>query len=313
MTLVQLEYIVALDTYRHFVSAADSCFVTQPTLTMQVQKLEDEIGTLLFDRSKKPLMPTEMGMHFIARAREILREVNDLKEVVTADRFSIEGTFRIGIIPTLAPYLLPLFLQKFISENPNTKLIIEEIESLQMIQRIKEESLDLAIIVTPLLEKNIREIPLFNEPFLVYLPPLHSLIKQTKIDPQALGNEPVLVLSEGHCFRNQSLKICHQENMNMLHDTLKGFAYQSGSIETLKKMVDKGLGYTLVPELSVIDDLEKLNIKRFEGQEPVREVSLACHKNFSKERLLEKLRESILSVLPVHFTQDKAYVKVRWK
>ena len=119
MTLVQLEYIVALDTYRHFVSAADSCFVTQPTLTMQVQKLEDEIGTLLFDRSKKPLMPTEMGTHFIARAREILREVNDLKEVVTADRFSIEGTFRIGIIPTLAPYLLPLFLQKFIWDIAN--------------------------------------------------------------------------------------------------------------------------------------------------------------------------------------------------
>lgn len=309
MTLIQLEYVVALNTHRHFITAAKKCFVTQPTLTMQIKKLEDEIGTLLFDRSKKPLEPTAVGIQFIEKAREILQETKQLEDLVSKERFSIEGTFRIGVIPTLAPYLLPLFLPHFIQKYPKTILIIEEVESLQMIQRIKEESIDVGIIVTPLQEKSLREIPLFNEPFLTYLPPYSSLLNQKNVNAQQLEPFDALVLTEGHCFRNQSLSIC---NTNLSH-SVKGFQYQSGSIETLIKMVDSNLGYTLIPALAVDKRLDKTRIKRFEKPEPAREVSLTCLKSFAKERLIEIIRESILKVLPKHFEQDKNYQKVRWR
>ncbi len=309
MTLVQLEYIIALDTHRHYVKASKSCFVTQPTLSMQVQKLEEEIGTLIFDRSKKPLKPTKIGIQFIEKAREILQEVKLLEDIVSDERFSTKGTFRIGIIPTLAPYLLPIFLDNFIKKHPETKLIIEELESLQMIKRLKAETLDIGIIVTPLQEKSIREIPLFSEPFLVYLPKNHKLINKEKLTSNDLNDENVLILSEGHCFRNQTLKICNQSYS--LEEN--GFEYQSGSIETLKRMVDKGLGYTLVPELSVPDYKEQANIKRFQALEPIREVSLVCLKSFAKEKLIENFREAILKEIPKHFTKSNEYIRVRWR
>ena len=309
MTLVQMEYIIALDTHRHYVTASKHCFVTQPTLTMQVKKLEEEIGTLLFDRSKKPLKPTKTGVQFIEKAREILREVKQLKNLVSEERFSTDGTFTIGIIPTLAPYLLPLFLAKFVKENPQSKLIIQEIESLEMIKRMKDETIDIGIIVTPLKEKSIREIPLFYEPFLAYLPNNHRLLSKVRITANELNNENALVLSEGHCFRNQTLKICNQN----IEESNIGFEYQSGSIETLKRMVKKGLGYTLVPELSVIDEMSNPNIKRFQAMEPVREVSLACSKSFAKERLIEKIRDSILNEIPEKFIKKEDYVRVRWR
>ncbi|MGB1018698.1 MAG: LysR substrate-binding domain-containing protein [Chitinophagales bacterium] len=304
-----MEYIVALDTYRHYVTASEKCFVTQPTLSMQVHKLEEEIGTLLFDRTQKPLKPTQIGVQFIEKAREILREVKQLEAIVSEERHSIEGVFHIGIIPTLAPYLLPLFLPSFVKQNPKTKLVIEELESLEMIRRIKEETIDLGIIVTPLQEKSIREIPMFNEPFLVYLPENHTLLEKKTIKPDDLKVENALVLEEGHCFRNQSLKICKQTAS--IETT--GYEYLSGSIETLKRMVDKGLGYTLVPELSVLNQENKQNIKRFEEKQPVREVSLACHKSFAKERLIEKIRDVILKNIPEKFTINEDYIRVRWR
>lgn len=309
MTLQQMEYIIALDTYRHYVTASEKCFVTQPTLSMQVHKLEEEIGTLIFDRSKKPLKPTKIGIQFIEKAREILREVKQLEAIVSDERHSIEGVFKIGIIPTLAPYLLPIFLPNFIKENPNTKLIIEELESLEMIRRIKEETIDVGIIVTPLQEKILREIPLFNEPFLVYLPENHPLSSKDRLTSNDLNDDNALVLAEGHCFRSQSLKICSQTAS--VKNT--GYDYLSGSIETLKRMVDKGLGFTLVPELSVIDEKNRKNIKRFEAKEPVREVSLVCHKSFAKERLIEKLHDEILRDIPESFTKKDDYIRVRWR
>lgn len=309
MTLVQLEYVVALDRHRHFITAAKKCFVTQPTLTMQIKKLENEIGTLLFDRSKKPLEPTVVGLQFIEKAREILQETKQLEDLVSKERFLIEGSFRIGVIPTLAPYLLPLLLPHFIQKYPKTILIIEEVESLQMIQRIKKESIDIGIIVTPLQEKYLREIPLFNEPFLTYLPPYSSLLNQKNITAQQLEPFDALVLTEGHCFRNQSLNIC---DANLSH-SVKGFQYQSGSIETLIKMADNNLGYTLIPELAVSERLDKTRVKRFKNPEPVREVSLTCLKSFAKERLIEIIRKSILNILPKHFEQNKNYRKIRWR
>lgn len=309
MTLVQLEYVVALASYKHFTTAAKKCFVTQPTLTMQVKKLEDEIGAKLFDRSKKPLEPTAIGIPFIEKAREILEEAKQLKDSISVERFSVEGSFRIGIIPTLAPYLLPLFLPHFIQKHTKTTLVIEELESLQMIQRIKNNSIDIGIMATPLQEKSLREIALFNEPFLSYLPPQSPLLQQKIVTAQQLEPFDALVLAEGHCFRNQTLNIC---NANLSH-SLKGFQYQSGSIETLIKMVDNNLGYTLIPQLAINKKLNTNRIKHFDQPEPVREISLICRKSFAKERLIEILRESILNVLPQNLEQNQNYQKVRWR
>jgi len=170
MTLQQLEYVIALDNYRHFVTAAQKCFVTQPTLTMQVKKLEDEIGIKIFNRSKKPLTPTKAGEQLIAKAREILRDVTELKDLVSNEKESMAGTFRLGIIPTLAPFLMPLFLPYFRKHYPEVKLIIRELQTLDIIKELKTDTLDIGLVVTPLDENSLKEIPIFYEPFVFTIP-----------------------------------------------------------------------------------------------------------------------------------------------
>ncbi len=309
MTLQQLEYVVALDSYRNFVLAAEKSFVTQPTLTMQVKKLEDEIGVQIFDRNKKPIQPTPAGERVIMKARQILREVNQLKEFISSERNSVKGNFKIGIIPTLAPYLLPLFLPHFTRENPETHLQISELQTEEIVKGLKNDTIDIGILVTPLLEKTFREIVLYNEPFLVYHPQDHPFASQDKIDPDMLNLNEMLILNEGHCFRNQILNICNSDFAN----SSVGFDYQSGSIESLKNLVNRGVGYTLVPELSICDNREQNQIKRFNEPEPVREVSLVVHKGFTKESLIEKLRDLILQNIPDHFVKSKKYMKVMWR
>jgi LysR family transcriptional regulator, hydrogen peroxide-inducible genes activator len=309
MTLQQLEYVVALDSHRNFVIAANKCFVTQPTLTMQLKKMEDEIGVLIFDRNKKPVQPTLAGERIIMKARQILQEVDQLKAFLSNERESLHGSFAIGIIPTLAPYLLPLLLPSFNQENPVTYLQIYEQQSEEIIRGLKNNTIDIGILVTPLKEKSIREIVLFQEPFLLYHPLDHQFAKANKVKPEMLHLSEMLILDEGHCFRNQTLNICNSEtNKNNL-----GFNYQSGSIETLKNLVNKNLGYTLVPELSVHSRHDHTQIKRFESPEPVREISLAVHKSFTKELLIEKLRNIILKQIPDNFAKNNKYMKVMWR
>lgn len=309
MTLQQLEYVVALDTYRNFVQAADSCFVTQPTLTMQVKKLEEEIGVQIFDRTKKPFRPTLSGERVVIKARQILREVNQLKEYLSSERQSLQGSFKIGIIPTLAPYLLPLFLPDFTRNNPETHLQILELQTDEIIKGINNDTLDIGILVTPLMEKSFREIVLFNEPFLVYHPAEHPFSLHAKINPDMLKLDEMLILDEGHCFRNQILNICNSDFIN----SASGFDYQNGSIESLKNLVNRGMGYTLVPELSIDESKDQSQVKRFTEPEPVREVSLVVHKSFTKELLIERLRKLILENIPEHFEKSKKYMKVLWR
>lgn len=309
MTLQQLEYLIALDDYRHFVKAAESCFVTQPTLTMQLKKLEDEIGLQLFDRQKKPLRPTEAGEQIIRKARQILVEVGDLKAFVSHETEDFDGEFTLAVIPTLAPYLLPLFLPSFIREFPTTKLIIEEMQTSQILDALQKGSLDMGLLVTPLEERHIREIPLFHESFYLYLHKDHILQKEDKINPKSLDSEDMLFLEEGHCFREQALSICaRREKKNV-----PAFEYRSGSIETLKSLVRENLGYTLVPELSVLKDRKDEHVKEFMEPVPVREVSLAVHKSFSKEALIEAIRHSILKNLPKGFDKVQTFTRVKWR
>jgi LysR family hydrogen peroxide-inducible transcriptional activator len=305
MNLQQLEYIVALDIHRNHAKAADHCHVSQPTLSMMVKKLEGELGVKIFDKGQ-PLKPSPSGEIIISRARQILQEIKNLREFVRNEKDSIEGEFRLGVIPTLAPYLLPRFLNEFLEKNPGTSFTVMEMRTDEIIKNLKTGRLDVGILVTPLDNKEIREIPVFYEPILLYTSQTLKYYQQEKISLRSLDTEKLLLLEEGHCFRGQVMNLCPSKSKRPNQQ----LNYQSGSFETLKAMVDNNYGYTLIPELAV--DTKRKQVKHFRPPEPVREVSLAVHFGFVKETLLLKLREAILQAIPAHFKKSEKYIRVRW-
>jgi LysR family hydrogen peroxide-inducible transcriptional activator len=308
MTLQQLEYILALDKHRHYVRAAEEKFVSQPNLTMQIKKLEDEIGIKIFDRDSKPIKPTTAGEQVLSKSRQILNDVNDLKEFVSNEKNTISGEYIIGVIPTIAPYLLPLFLPSFLENNKKTKLIIREMQTKNIIADLKSGKIDVGILATPLDEKQIREIPIFNEQFLLYVNDSDKLFNKSKISISDLNRENLLLLDEGHCFREQTLAICKDLGTNN-----SNFEFSSGSIEALVGLVDKGLGYTLVPELAVINKKSN-NIRKFNDESvPVREVSLVTNNNFTKEKLIDELHKVISESIPEKLPRKRKYFRVEWK
>jgi len=305
MTIQQLEYIVALDTYRHFVTAAEKCYVTQPTLTMQVKKLEESIGISIFDRKKSPIEPTVIGESIILKARSVLREVQQLKALVNDEKSQIEGEFRIGVIPTISPYLIPLFATKFAKEYPKTKLIIEELRSEQIIGSLNQDKLDMGILTTPLKEPHLREVVLYSEPFKVFTSPDHFFAEKKQITAKDLVNaEGLWLLQQGHCVRDQVLNLCKQPNKRSLH-------FESGSIETIKNLILHGGGFTLIPGLATAPN-EK-NVIDIADPTPAREVSLVVHNGFAKEKLIEILRDQILTVIPSSFMKNEHYFRVKWR
>jgi len=299
MTLQQLQYIVALDDHRHFVRAAESCFVTQPTLTMQLRKLEEELDVVLFDRSSHPVRPTETGARMVAQARVVLREAEQLHALVDELHAGFNGTYRIGVIHTLAPYLLPLFLPRFAAAHPNVRLVIDERKTSRILKALRKGDLDLGILVTPVDEPDIEEIPLFQEPFLAYLPKGHALRRRKNLERSDLGGQALWVLGEGHCFRDQALSLCDRPSSGGHENVL----YESGSIETLKNLVQNGSGMTLVPELSVSND--DPHVRHFAKPAPVRQVSLVVRKPFVRRRLLEELADCIRKAVPAHMASTQ--------
>ncbi|MEO1515203.1 MAG: hydrogen peroxide-inducible genes activator [Bacteroidota bacterium] len=309
MTLQQLKYVVALDDFRHFVKAAQHCFVTQPTLTLQVKKLEEELNLVLFDRSVQPFVPTPLGERFIRKARQILMDVYNLKNMILEEQESLQGNFRLGIIPTLAPYLLPLFVHKFSEAFPNIHLEIHELTTQDILDGLHNTHLDMGIAVTPLMENNLREIPVFYEPFLVFASPEHPLTHLSIIQSKDIVQEGLWLLKQGHCFRDQVLNICDLDK----EQPNSGYSFESGSIETLKNMVRNNQGYTLIPELSANEKIEKTYLRRFQEPEPVREVSLIVHQNFYKEQLLHELHGYIQKVIPKKFHRSQKRALISWR
>lgn len=297
MTTVQLEYVVAVDTYRSFVVAAEKCFVTQPTLSMQIQKLEDELGIKIFDRSKLPVVPTEIGIAVVAQGRIILKESGRIKEIIAGHKKEVQGTLRVGIIPTLAPYLLPRILTGFIKKYPKVKLEIWEHPTEQIVQLLKQEQLDCGLLATPLQNPSLEEQPLFYESFVVYAAKTNSLFEKKYIKPEDIDVRDVWLLNEGHCMRNQVLNIC-KDRFTM--GEYKNLEYNTGSVETLKRMVDLNAGYTILPELSLQDmSARQMNMVRyFKAPEPVREISLVTHRFFIKQALIEAFKKEILAHVP---------------
>jgi LysR family hydrogen peroxide-inducible transcriptional activator len=297
MTLIQFEYIVALDTYRHFALAAEKCCVTQPTLSMQIQKLEEELGVKIFDRSKQPVVPTELGESIIRQARVVLQEAKVIRQLIHNQREEISGELRLGIIPTLAPYLLPLFLNNFLAKYPGLKIIITEVTTELLIEKLKKGMVDVGILATPLQEQGIFETNLFYEEFVVYASPESPLLQHGKVSLKHINPDQLLLLQEGHCMRSQVVNLCHVQRVQEGNSRL---AYETGSIETLKRMVETNNGVTIIPELAMtnLPEAGKNCVRRFEGPAPVREISLVTHRYFIKKRLTDMLQAEILAAVP---------------
>ena len=310
-TLIQLEYIIAVDTHRHFGKAAESCFVTQPTLSMQIQKLEEGLGVIIFDRSKQPVVPTDIGKQIIAQAREVISQARRIDEIIAEEKEEISGELKIAIIPTLAPYLLPLFISSFLEKYPKISLTVEEMLTDRIVQSLHNDQIDIGLLVTPLNEQGLVEKPLFYEEFLVYASERHPITAKKQVSGEDLDLENLWLLNEGHCFRNQVLNICN-------HDQRIGrtpFRYESGSLESLRRIVDRQRGLTLLPELATLDlDKDsKRKLRGFSDPVPTREVSLVLRRSFLKRRMVEVLHEEILESLPPLIKSRKADRVVRWK
>lgn len=305
MTTVQLEYVVAVDTHRSFVTAADKCFVTQPTLSMQIQKLEDELGVKIFDRSKLPVVPTEIGVAVIAQARVILKENARIREIIADQKKEVQGTLKVGIIPTLAPYLLPRVLTAFMKKYPKVKLEVWEYSTEQIIQLLKQEQLDCGLLATPLHNQHLEEHPLFYETFVVFTAKSNKLSGKKILVPEDLDTKDIWVLNEGHCMRNQVLNIC-RDKFSM--GEFRNLEYNTGSVETLKRMVELNEGYTILPELSLQDlSARQMNMVRFfKAPEPVREISLVTHRNFIKQAIIEAFKKEILASVPEKMRMKKS-------
>ena len=295
MTLTQIEYIVAVEQNGSFVTAAEKCFVTQPTLSMQIQKLEEELNIKIFDRTKQPVIPTEIGAGIIAQARVILRESNMIRQMINEQKDSMTGEIRVGIIPTLAPFLLPPLFQKMREKFPQINLVIKETITEEVIDELKNNRLDCGIVVTPLMDPSIKEEVLFYEELFVYVSKKNVLHNKKYVLPSEIDPEKLWLLEEGHCFRSQVLNLCELQKYSDTH-----FKYETGNIETLKRMVDKSDGITILPELAVMEftKSQMKMVKRLKEPAPAREVSIVTHRNHLKTKLITTLTEEILNIVP---------------
>ena len=304
MTITQLEYILAVEKFRHFGKAAKACAVSQPTLSMQLQKAEDELGVIIFDRSKNPIMTTDEGARIVNQARLVIREYKKIYSIVDATKDDVRGDFRLGVIPTLAPYVIPLFVGAFVKNYPQVNLRIEEFKTDEMVELLNSDELDAALLVTPLVGENLIERVLFHEPFSVFASKDHALLKKTKIKDKDLQSADVWLLNEGHCFRQQVLNLCKISETNGNHGNLK---FESGNLETLKNMVLNNQGYTLLPELAVLNlsNEDKLHVREFQSPIPSREVSLVHSRIFLKEKIITALERAIIENLPKNLVSLK--------
>ena len=301
MNLQQLEYIVALDTHRHFSKAAKHCFITQATLSMMIRKLEEELNVVLFDRSKQPVVPTEAGKMVIEQARTVLKEASQIKQLSNEMKVGVQGDLRIGIIPTLAPYLLPIFLPSFLKKYPSVKLRIVEQTTEHILQLLSSDKLDVGLMATPVINKNFKAAHLFYEEFKVYVATDDKSLRKKYLLPEEIDVNKLWLLEEGHCLRSQTLNLCELQQQQAKAHNLD---YEAGSIESLLKITEMNEGITIIPELATLnfDEVSKQKLRHFKPPVPVREISLVTYRHFIKQKLLnvlsEEIKENIKQTLP---------------
>jgi LysR family hydrogen peroxide-inducible transcriptional activator len=312
VTLTQLEYIVAVDTYRHFGKAAENCFITQPTLSMQIKKLEEDLEIIIFDRSKQPLIPTDVGARIIEQARIVLKESEEITNIVKEHKNQVSGMLRIGIIPTLAPYLLPIFIGNYKKKYPNIFIKVTEATTENIEELLSKDLIDVGILVTPLNQEKIIEKPIFYEEMLIYANKGHVLHSQKEIFVKDIATPEIWLLSDGHCFRDQVINLCSYVGTE---DSGLPFHFEAGSLETLMNIVDREGGITLIPELAeaTMGEKRKSNVRRFTNMTPLREVSLVYSRHFAKHKLINLLWREIKESIPVELQDDDRGTIVHWR
>jgi LysR family hydrogen peroxide-inducible transcriptional activator len=300
MTLTQLEYVLAVNKFRHFGKAAKSCFVTQPTLSMQVQKLEDELEIILFDRSKSPILPTSEGELIIEQAKAVVREQKRIFDLVQRARDELAGDFRMAVIPTLSTYILPLFLKSFVEKYPNVNLFIEECKTEEIVTLLAADEIDVGLLVTPLHDTSLIERVLYYEPFYLFVAPNHPLCRKKKIRQADIRLAEIWLLNKGNCFRDQVLNICSEGKDRDRDQIGEHIRFESGNLETLKNMVLTSSGYTILPHLAVdqLSPERKKLVREFHPPVPTREVSLVYGRRVLRKRMIDALEAEILSALP---------------
>lgn len=308
MTLTQLNYILAVDRCRNFAQAAKECFVTQPTLSMQVQKLEDYLQIIIFDRSKSPVVPTPMGQKVLEYAAKVMQGANELEELGKSLRGEISGEYILAVIPTLAPYVLPLFVQQFVETYPKVELKVYEHQTDDIIKLLKEGKIDGAILATPLLVKEIKEEHLFNEPFKIFLSPNHALLKKKTIDEKDLDLREAWLLKEGHCLRAQALQLCQFKKVN----EGRHIFFEAGSLETLINLVKSSHGFTVLPYMasSNMSAQDQELVRNFKQNVPVREISFVSGPMSMKNSIQKALIDVILSNIPKELRKTSSKAEV---
>ena len=293
MTLQQMEYVLALDNYRHFVRAAESCGVSQSTLSTLIRKLEEELDTVIFDRDAHPLKPTPAGEKVIAQARVVLYNSQQLKEIALAEKKQTAGEVRLAVIPTVAPYIVPKLFKQLKADNPELQPIITELQTPEILSKLSRAELDIAIMATPLEQPKLLEVPLYYEKLVLYVSPEEKLARKSAVPSHDIPSERLWLLKEGHCLRNQVLNLC-----DIVPD--QKAVYESGSIGTLVAIVDENRGHTVIPELHIglLREDQKLNVRPLVDPEPVREISLVIRNDFVKEGILNEIASAVKKIIP---------------
>jgi LysR family transcriptional regulator, hydrogen peroxide-inducible genes activator len=296
ISIIQLEYIVALEQHKHFVRAAEACYVTQPTLSMQIRKLEDELGLKLFDRSRQPIVPTDIGKKIIAQAQIILQERARIENIVHDFKETVSGELRIGILPTVSPYLMPPLIRATGDEFPRLKLYVKELTTESIVSMLKKDHLDIGILATPLGDEHILEDPVFYERFKLYLHPEHPAYEKQILNVDDLKKDKIWLLAQGNCFRNQSIRLCSIK----FEQTATNLDYESGSLETLKKLVDAEGGATVLPQWAALElnNQDKQHIRSLENDLSVRQISVVYSRNYAKLRSVLAMKKMIRNALP---------------
>ena len=303
MTLQQLEYILAVNQFRHFAKAAEYCRVTQPTLSAMIQKLEEELDTRIFDRSQQPVCPTPVGIHIIEQAQNILVQANRIKNIIEEEKHSLTGTFKLGILPTVAPYLLPRFFPQLMKKYPDLDIRVVEMKTNDIKKALQTGEIDAGIVASLAGMEELQQTPLFYEQFFAYVSREDALFNNEVIRTSDLNGEQLWLLDEGHCFRDQLVRFCQMKSARASQ-----LAYHLGSMETSMRMVESGKGVTFIPELAVLQlgDAQKELVRSFAIPCPTRQVVLLTNKNFIRHTLLEVLVKEIKLSVPKEMLSLKA-------
>lgn len=303
MTLQQLEYILAVNQFRHFAKAAEYCRVTQPTLSAMIQKLEEELEAKIFDRSQQPVCPTPVGTRIIEQAHQVLVEAGRIKNIIEEEKHSLTGTFKLGILPTIAPYLLPRFFPQLMKKYPELDIRVVEMKTNDIKKALQTEEIDAGIVASLNGMDDFFQTPLFYEQFYAYVSREDTLWDHNVIRTSDLTGEQLWLLDEGHCFRDQLVRFCQLKAARASQ-----LAYHLGSMETFMRMVESGKGVTFIPELAVLQlgEIQKELVRPFAIPCPTRQIVMLTNRNFIRSTLKEALTQEIQKAVPKEMLTLKA-------